>query len=133
MSKRLLQAVVLLFGILPIVTGVMAVTGGPAGMLDGQATTSTVDSEIRFMGVYWMAFGGFLLFLVPRIETAAPAFRAALVVMFISGAARTLSIVEVGRPHPVLFAATFVELVLPVGLWLWQAKVASAASRGALC
>ncbi|MEV0001625.1 DUF4345 domain-containing protein [Micromonospora sp. NPDC050980] len=129
MSKRALQAVVLPFGVLPVVTGLLAVTGGPAGMLVAQRTNSTVDSEVRFMAVYWLAYGVFVLRLVPRIAHAGGAFRAALVVMFGSGLARLLSILEVGRPHPVLFAATFVELLLPPVLWWWQAAVAAAATR----
>lgn len=129
MSKRTLQAIVLVFGILPIVTGLLAVTGGPDGMLVPEHTNSTVDSEVRFMAVYWLAYGVFLLTLVPRIDRAAVPFRAALAVMFASGLARLLSTMEIGRPHPVLFAATFVELLLPPVLWWWQASVASAATR----
>jgi hypothetical protein len=78
--------------------------------------------------VYWAAYGGLLLFLVPRIAVATVTFRVALGVMFASGAARLLSAVQVGRPHPVIFGAMLVELVLPAVLWVWQAAVASASS-----
>ena len=80
------------------------------------------------MAVYWMAFGGFVLWLVPRVATATVAFRAMLGIMAFSGAARLLSTVLVGRPHPVLFAATFVELCVPVLLWLWQGRIAATAA-----
>ena len=126
MTRRGLQAVLIVFGILPIVTGLMAVTGGPAGMLDGQATTPTVDSEVRFLAVYWLAFGGFVLWLVPRVERATAAFRAMLAVMFGSGCARLLAAIETGSPHPVILAATVVELALPPVLALWQARLSGA-------
>lgn len=124
--KRGLQAVVAAYGLLAVVTGLMAVVGGPAGMLDGQATTNTVDSEVRFMAVCWIAFGVALWWLVPRVATATAAFRAMLVVMFAGGVARAVSWLATGRPVPVIAIGTVVSLVLPVLLAIWQARVAAA-------
>jgi hypothetical protein len=110
--------------VLSVVTGLLAVTGGPAGMLDGQATTSTVDSEVRFLAVYWLAYGVLLLWVVPQVERRTGVVRAALAVMFASGCARALSFLRDGTPHPVMVAAMAVELVLPPVLWYWQAGLA---------
>jgi hypothetical protein len=125
-SARGLQIVTGALGVLAIVTGVMAVAGGPAGMLDGQATTATVDSEVRFMAVYWLAYGVGTLYLVPRIATAGPLYRAWLAVMFASGVARAISFAVNGAPHPVIAAAILVELLLPPVLYGWQRQVAGA-------
>lgn len=127
MSKRALQAVTAAFGVLALVTGVMAVIGGPAGMLDGQRTTATVDSEVRFMAVDWLAYGAATLYLAPRVAQARTAYRAWLIVMFASGLARALSYVQTGRPYPLIAGAMVAELVLPPVLWIWQSRVASAA------
>jgi hypothetical protein len=123
-STRGLQAVTGALGILAIVTGVMAVAGGPAGMLDGQATTATVDSEVRFMAVYWLAYGIGTLYLVPRIASLSTLYRGWLAVMFASGVARAISFLLNGAPHPVIAAAILVELLLPPVLFLWQRRVA---------
>lgn len=115
-------------GALAVVTGVMAIVGGPAGMLDGQATTATVDSEVRFMAVYWLAYGIVALYLVPRVAEAGIAYRAWLGVMFASGVARGISYLTHGRPHLVIAAALVVELVAPAMLWFWQRRVATASA-----
>jgi len=117
---RALRVAVAVFGVVPVVTGLMAVTGGPAGMLDGQSTTPTVDNEVRFLGVYWLAFGVFVLWLVPRVDRLSGAFHAMLAVTFASGCARLLSVLLHGRPHPVIAAAMVVELVLPPVLAWWR-------------
>jgi hypothetical protein len=123
-SRRGLQAVLAVFGTIPLVTGVMAVLGGPADMLDGQVTTSTVDNEVRFLAVYWFAFGGFVWWLVPRVERATAAYRAMLAVMFASGVARALSTLLTGWPHPVIRVAMVVELLAPPVLLWWQRRLA---------
>lgn len=123
-GRRALQAVLAVLGTIPLITGVMAVLGGPADMLDGQATTSTVDNEVRFMAVYWFAFGCFVWWIVPRVDRATTAFRAMLAVMFASGCARLLSTVLTGWPHPVIRVALFVELLAPPVLLWWQRRMA---------
>ena len=126
--RRWLQVVLAVLGTIPIVTGVMAIAGGPAGMLDGQSTTSTVDNEVRFLAVYWLAFGCVVWWLVPRVERATTAYRAVLAVMFASGCARALSAALTGWPHPVIRAALFVELLAPPILLWWQRSLTASSS-----
>lgn len=124
MGTRGLQAVTGALGALAIVTGAKAIADGPAGMPDGQVTTATVDSEVRFMAAYWLAYGGAALYLVPRVAEQKGAYRAWLTVMFASGLARVASYRRVGRPHPLMVSAAGVELLLPPTLWAWQARAA---------
>lgn len=131
MGGHALRWVLGALGLLSVVTGLLAVTGGPAGMLDGQSTTSTVDSEVRFFAVYWLAYGVLLLWVVPRVGRYPGVVRAALVVMFASGCARALSLVREGTPHPVMLAAMVVELVVPPLLWRWLVPASSASGEDA--
>lgn len=131
MNIRGLQAVTGAMGALALITGGMAIVGGPEGMPDGQVTTATVDSEVRFMASYWLGHGAGALYLAPRVTEATAAYRAWLAVMATSGLARVVSYIKAGRPHPVMVAATGVQLMLPPILWAWQAKAAAAAGHGA--
>ncbi|GAA3343108.1 hypothetical protein GCM10020358_40540 [Amorphoplanes nipponensis] len=132
MSGRGLRLVTGALGVLAVATGTLAVAEGPAGMLDGQVTTPTVDSEVRFLGTYWLAYGVVTLVLAPRVAAApaAPAYRGWLGVMAASGLARAVSFVVAGPPHPVMAAAMVVELVAPPVLWAWHRRVVSAAAGG---
>lgn len=80
----------------------------------------TVESELRFYAVLWMAYGGVLIWtargLPPRLNWVPPLAG----VFFLGGVGRVIAFFADGPPHPAFVQLMAVELVLPVvfvGLW----------------
>jgi Domain of unknown function (DUF4345) len=129
--RRGLQICLTILGVIPLATGTLVVLGGPTALPGGQPTNPTIDSELRFLGVYWLAAGVYLYTLIPTIERSTGAVRALAAAVLASGLARALSLMLVGPPHPVMLAALALELAAPLPLAWWQARVADASPSGA--
>jgi hypothetical protein len=121
--KRLLLAVLWLFGAVPIATGLLAIIGGPTVAPGGGATTPSVDSEYRFVNVLWLGAGVILYWTLLKPAARALVTRVVLTLAATGGIARLISVAVVGWPHPIFIGTIALELVIvPLVIW-WHSRV----------
>lgn len=128
-SRRALQVAVAASALLPLVTGPLAYLRGGRAIAGARVWDAPVESELRYLSVWWFGAGLRLLATVPHIEREGPALRQTLALMALGGLGRLLALRAKGTPHPLMLAATGVEIVLPAVLVVWQGRVEHAASR----
>ena len=126
---------IIIWALLPIITGVMDVIVGPSawqgigvGLSAQSFGDSVLDSQVRFLGTVWISYGALLLVCVKDLQKYANILRGALLVVFIGGIARVISVAQVGMPDTeagpgfIVFALV-IELAVMPALLLWQHKV----------
>lgn len=123
MSRRALLVVLVVLGAVPVLTGLLGIIGGPASAPGGGPTTASVDSEYRFVNVFWLAAGLILYWTLRRPAERALVTRVVLAVAALGGFARLLSAAIVGWPHPVFIATIGLELVVVPLVILWHSRV----------
>ena len=93
MSRRLLQVVTAILSLIPIATGIIAMTGvdDPLYAALDLPRSPLLDSNLRFFGGVWLGLGLAMLYLVPSIERQTVLFRALWGAVFLGGIGRALS------------------------------------------
>jgi hypothetical protein len=94
----------------------------------GMPQDATLDSNLRFFGGLWLGFGLTVVWLVPRVARPAvrPLFTALVVMLWLGGVGRLLSMLFLGAPAAPAIGATALELVgMPLVL-LWQYRLSGA-------
>jgi Domain of unknown function (DUF4345) len=124
MSRRGLQAILTILGLVAVVFGTLTVFTGGAGVIGGGEVSASVDSELRFYASWYAAAGVMMLRAVPRVESAGTTIRALCIVLVIAACARVISIMVIGTPHPVFLVLMIVEFAIPVVIVPWQAAIA---------
>ena len=120
---RLLIVVLAVLGAVPVATGLLAIVGGPTVAPGGGPTTPSIDSEYRFVNVFWLAAGLVLWWTLRRASERALVTRVVLVIAATGGIARLISVLVVGWPHPVFVGTIGLELVVvPLVIW-WHSRV----------
>ena len=124
-SRKLLLGVLWVLGAVPIASGLFAILGGPALAPGGGPTTPSVDSEYRFVNVFWLGAGVILYWTLLRPAARALVTRVVLVLAATGGIARLISVAFVGWPHPIFIGTIGLELiVVPLVIW-WHSRVYS--------
>ncbi len=119
-----LRAALTLLGVVPIVTGLGSVLFG-SGVIPGPNPSPSVESELRFYAAWWVGGGLVLLWIARRPAERGIALRGLCAVLFLGGLARLLAAAQVGWPRPLFVVLMAIELVLPLVLVPWQARVAT--------
>jgi hypothetical protein len=123
MQRRVLIIVLAILGAVAVGTGVYAIVFGPAAEPGGAPTTASVDSEYRFVNVFWLAAGVILWWSLLRLSERRIVTRTLLVIAFAGGLARLASAILAGWPNPVFIASMILELVVvPLVIW-WHTHV----------
>lgn len=122
-SRPLLLATIGVLGAVPLATGLLGILRGPAGAPGGAPTTASVDSEYRFVNVFWAAAGPALWWSLARAEERAGSTRVLLGLAAAGGLPRLLSVRRTGWPHPVFRGTIILELVVVPVVLAWHARV----------
>ena len=134
MSRRPLQIVLGLLGVIPVVTGVLTMMGlaDPIYAAAGIPAHALLDSNLRFFGGLWLVAGVAMFWTIPRIERETALFRVLWLMIFAGGVGRLLSMALVGAPPLPFIGFTLLEIVGAPLFIAWQARLASATAPSAL-
>jgi hypothetical protein len=122
-THRVLLTTIGVLGALPLGTGLLGILRGPEGAPGGARTTASVDSEYRFVNVFWAAAGPALWWSLARPAERAVLTRILLGLAAAGGLPRLLSVRQAGWPHPVFRATIVLELVVVPLVLAWHARV----------
>jgi Domain of unknown function (DUF4345) len=118
-----LQVILIVGGIAAVLIALGHIALGPVIIPGGVPVNPTMDSEDRFYATIFLGFGLALLWCAGSIEGRAQVLRFLLLLFFLGGCARLISIWLVGPPHPFFQAMTALELLLPPAVWYLLRRV----------
>ena len=127
MSKRNLQIATAILALVPIITGLIGLTGlnDPLYAALHLPHDATLDSNLRFYSGVWLGVGLAAAWTVPRIERETTLFRALWLMIFLGGVGRLLSLAITGMPFAPFVGFTALEILgAPFFVW-WQGRVAN--------
>jgi len=125
-SKRSLQCIVSLLGLVPVTVGSYGVICGP-DFLQGTLTPSVdLDSHFRYLSGIFLGVGLAFYACVSAIERKTLLFRFAAGVVVLGGLARLASLLLVGVPSAGHVMGLGLELVVVPLLTIWQSRLAGA-------
>ncbi|MGD0189453.1 MAG: DUF4345 domain-containing protein [Rhizomicrobium sp.] len=126
MSKRALQIVTGLLGIIPVATGLIGLMGvhDPLYASAGVPANALVDSNLRFFAGVWLGLGVSIYWLIPHIERQTTLFRAVWGMIFLGGIGRLLSMLLLAPPPLPFVAFTLLEVIGAPVFVIWQSRLA---------
>lgn len=122
--RKTLQVLLGLFGVTAIFISALHIILGPAAIPGGVPVNATMDSEDRFYGTLFMAWGAVLLWCTKDLERRSRVVYFLMLTVFAGGLARIVSMIAVGLPDPFFIAMTVLELFVPVALAYMQFRLA---------
>lgn len=107
-----------------LITGINVLVGGAAAVPGSMGPVeATVDNELRFFSVYWVAFGVFCFWVARNISAQFTFIPFIAIFFFLGGVGRLVSTLAIGTPAMVLVPAMVLEFVLPVIIYLLYVKL----------
>ena len=110
--------------VVPIVAGALTVFLGADSVPSPGDPSPNLESELRFYSVWWIGAGLFLIWLAPRVAERTLEVRVFSGLLFLSGVSRVFAALDTDWPSTGQLILMGLELVLPVVLVTWQARVA---------
>ena len=133
MSKTILRALLLLFGVIALITGGAAAFGGAEGDLQLAGLISplvlstiegaVVDNNFRFFGGVWMGVGFMLLYSVVRWEDNVVPIRFAALAIFIGGLGRMMPWLSGDLVPEMMYPPIVLEIVVMPLLVFWDSRI----------
>jgi Domain of unknown function (DUF4345) len=117
--RRILTAL----GLVPIATGLYGIALGAGGLEGASDAAVNVDSELRFLYAFWIAYGIAIVLVGLRAPENRAAVAAIAAVLFLAGIARAISWIAEGRPDDFYIVLMALELTIPPALVLGQRRV----------
>ena len=111
--RRAFQLFLGLFGATVVFICLLHVVRGPVSIPGSVPVNATMDSEDRFYGTLFGAYGIAVLSCIADVERKRHLLHFLLVAFFAGGIARLVSLAVTGLPHPLFTALTLVELAIP--------------------
>jgi len=133
MSKTILRALLLLFGVIALITGGAAAFGGAEGSLQLAGLVSplvistlegaVVDNNFRFFGGVWAGVGLMLLYAVLRWESSVALIRFGALAIFVGGLGRVMPWFSGDMVPEVMVPPIVLELVVMPLLVFWDSRI----------
>lgn len=117
-----LRAILTVGGCVAAAAGMDTVLRGVRSVPGDQHANAAVESEMRFYGAFYAAYGVAILGLARRPDAYPGAIRAVAGVLMLAGLGRAGGWVAHGAPHPVQRALLIVELALPPAMVALQER-----------
>ena len=124
--RRTLQILLILFGAADIIISLFHIILGPSAIPGSVPVNATMDSEDRFYATLFLAYGITVLWCVKDVEHKSRIVYALMLMFFIGGMARLVSVLAVGLPNTFFIAMTVIELLLPIIVTYIQIRVTAA-------
>lgn len=115
-----LRAVLTAGGAIATAAGLHTVAAGARSVPGRQEANAAVESELRFYGAFYAAYGLAMLRVAPRAQSEPGGVRAIAGALLLAGLARAGGWVAAGAPHPTQRALLAVELALPPAILALQ-------------
>ena len=121
-SRRALQIVIAIAGLVPVGAGLAGVVLGPrlAGLA---AAPASLDSHFRYLSGLLLGLGLVFWAAIPTIERRGLLVRALTLIVFTGGIGRAVSLLAVGAPSGGMRLALVMELVVTPLICVWQFNV----------
>ncbi len=126
MSRRWLQGMVAVLGLVPVLAGLSGVVLGI--FMAGAASPASlpgVDSHFRYLSGLLLAIGLGFWSTIPAIERRTARFRLLTALVVAGGLGRLLGVLLDGPPPAPMLAGLGMELAVTPLLCLWQSRVAA--------
>jgi len=118
--RKLLTALVAIFGFVCAVIGLAHIVLGPRSIPGSVPVNATMDSEDRFYATLFIGFGVAIAWASRDLDRREKVFGALLLVFFLGGIARIVSAAMVGLPSGLFIFLGSLELILPPLFWFWH-------------
>ena len=113
--ESILKYILYAISLVALITGLNVLIGGAAAIPGSSgAVEATVDNELRFFSVFWIAYGAFCFWVARNIKEQRFFIPLIAAVFFLSGLGRLISILLIGPPSSILIPPMILELVLPI-------------------
>jgi len=122
-GSRALRGLLYVGGAVATAAGLDTVVRGARSVPGEQAANPSLESELRYYGAYYAAFGVAVLRVAPRADRDAAAVRGLAGALFLAGLARAGGWLRAGRPHRLQRALLAIELAAPPAVVGWQARL----------
>jgi hypothetical protein len=119
MRRRSLSLVSTLFGLICVVIALAHIAIGPHAIPGAIPVNPTMDSEDRFYATLFFGFGAAIVWCSRDIGPRRRPFGLLLLIFFLGGIARLISVLQVGWPTPLFIFLGSLELILPLLFWWW--------------
>ena len=126
-ERRLLQAAVLLAGLVPVSAGAAGLFLGVAMFTGVDAANADLDSHVRYLSGLLLGIGLIFWSRIPEIERRPRLFRGLAGIVVLGGIGRLLGVFLAGPPSLPMFLALAMELLVTPLLSVWQARIAALA------
>lgn len=122
--ESVLKYTLYLIAIVVAITGLNVLFGG-ASAIPGAlgAAETTVDNELRFFSVFWLAYGVFSFWVARHIQVQYKFIPFIALAFFLGGVGRLISFLTVGPPASILIPAMVLEFVIPVFIYIFYRKL----------
>ncbi|MFM9432239.1 hypothetical protein ACFDR8_003155 [Arthrobacter sp. MP_2.3] len=122
-ERTALIGVLAVLGLIPVASGTTGMAFGTRVLPGGSPTAGSIDSEYRFINVFWTAAGGVLWWSLRKPEKRFAVTRLILALAAFGGVPRLLSWARTGAPHPIFRATILLELIVVPTVLVWHKKV----------
>jgi hypothetical protein len=122
--ESILKYILYAISLVALVSGLNILIGGAAAIPGSSgAVEATVDNELRFFSVFWIAYGAFCFWVARNIQEQKMFIPLIAAVFFLGGIGRLISILLMGLPSSILIPPMILELVMPIVMYVIYRKL----------